>query len=108
MNLVITESPRDALQGLHEYIPAQPVYNRTYVKVYPNPASKILYVQSRRGMHKPLRAELWDMAGKLTVQANTSKDNFSMGLDGLGKGMYIFKLFNGFGVLITTEKVIIQ
>lgn len=94
--------------ALREYIPARPVYNRTFVKVYPNPASKILYVQSKRGMHKPLRVELLDMSGKLMMQSTTSKDNFSISLDGLGKGMYILKLYNGFGVLITTEKIIVQ
>ena len=97
-----------ATLALKEYVPAQPVYNRTFVKVYPNPASRILYVQSKRGMHKPLRVELWEMTGKLTLQATTSKDNFSIGLDGFAKGMYILKLFNGYGVLMTTEKVIIQ
>ncbi len=94
--------------AINNYVPAQPVNNRTYVKVYPNPASKILYVQSKRGMHKPLRVELWDMTGKLSMQASTSKDNFSIGLDGLSKGMYVLKLYNGYGVLMTTEKVIIQ
>jgi len=94
--------------AISDYIPAQPVNNRTYVKVYPNPASKILYVQSKRGMHKPLRVELMDMTGKVVLQATTSKDNFSIGLEGFGKGMYVLKLYNGYGVLMTTEKVIIQ
>jgi hypothetical protein len=94
--------------ALQEYVPAKPVYNRTFVKVYPNPATRVLYVQSKRGMHKPLRVELWDMTGKLAMQATTSKDNFAINLDGLGRGMYVFKLYNGFGVLMTTEKIIIQ
>ncbi|MFM9910714.1 MAG: PQQ-dependent sugar dehydrogenase [Chitinophagaceae bacterium] len=94
--------------ALREYIPLKPVYNRTFVKLYPNPASKILYVQSKRGMHKPLRVELWDISGKLMLQATTGKDNFSINVENFGRGMYILKLYNGFGVLMTTEKVIIQ
>lgn len=94
--------------ALHDYVPARPVYNRTYVKVYPNPATRVIYVQSKRGMHKPLRAELWDISGKLVLQGTTSSDNFSLGLEGVSKGMYIFKLYNGFGVQITTEKIIVQ
>jgi aldose sugar dehydrogenase len=94
--------------ALREYVPARPVNNRTFVKVFPNPASNILYVQSKRGMHKPLRAELWDITGKLIMQEQSSKDNFALGIDMLTKGMYIFKLYNGYGVLMTTEKIVVQ
>jgi aldose sugar dehydrogenase len=94
--------------ALQEYIPPKPVNNRTYVKVFPNPASHVLYVQSKRGMHKPLRAELWDITGKLVMQEQTSKDNFALGLEMLTKGVYIFKLYNGYGVLMTTEKIVVQ
>ncbi len=94
--------------ALHDYVPPRPVYNRTYVKVYPNPASRVIYIQSKRGMHKPLRAELWDVSGKLVMQGTTSNDNFSLGLEGVSKGLYIFKLYNGYGVQITTEKIIVQ
>lgn len=94
--------------ALREYVPPRPVNNRTYVKVFPNPASHVLYVQSKRGMHKPLRAELWDITGKLVMQEQSSKDNFALGLEMLTRGVYIFKLYNGYGVLMTTEKIIVQ
>ena len=94
--------------ALREYVPQRPVENRTYVKVYPNPASKVLYVQSKRGMHKPLRAEMYDITGKLMMREETSRDNFALGLEMLTKGVYIFKLYNGYGVLMTTEKIIVQ
>ncbi|MBC7849473.1 MAG: PQQ-dependent sugar dehydrogenase [Chitinophagaceae bacterium] len=94
--------------AIRDYIPERPVNNRTYVKVYPNPASKTLYVQSKRGMHKPLRVEFWDMSGKLSMNLTTTRDNFAIGLEGLSRGVYIFKMYNGFGVLMTTEKIIIQ
>lgn len=94
--------------ALNEYVPARPVNNRSYVKVFPNPASHILFVQSKRGMHKPLRAELWDITGKPVLQSTTSRDNFSIDLRSYSRGTYIFKLYNGFGVLITTEKIVIQ
>jgi len=94
--------------ALRDYVPPRPVENRTYVKVYPNPASQVLYVQSKRGMHKPLRAEMYDITGKLMLREETSRDNFALGLEMLTRGVYIFKLYNGYGVLMTTEKIVVQ
>jgi hypothetical protein len=93
---------------LSEQIPTRPVNNRTVVKVYPNPASKVLYVNSQRGLHKPLRAEMYDITGKLLLQEERENDNFSVNIEKLKPGMYIFKLFSGLGTLMTTEKILVR
>lgn len=93
--------------ALHEYVPTRPVNNRNEVRVFPNPAHQVLYVQSKRGMHKPLRVALYDVAGRLVMEDATANDNFSINL-GVKPGTYVFKLYNGYGTLITTEKILIR
>jgi aldose sugar dehydrogenase len=93
---------------IKDVIPARPVHNRTYIKVYPNPASKVLYVQSKKGMHKPLRAQLYDITGKLIRAEVNANDHFAMSLEGVAAGTYIFKLYNGYGVVMTMEKIIVR
>jgi aldose sugar dehydrogenase len=93
---------------IKDVIPNNPVNNRTYVKVYPNPATEVLYVQSKKGMHKPLRAQLYDITGKLVKEKVTGDDHFSVGLDGISTGTYIFKLYNGYGIVMTTEKILVK
>ncbi|HEU4607126.1 MAG TPA: T9SS type A sorting domain-containing protein, partial [Chitinophagaceae bacterium] len=90
------------------YVPNRPVNNRSYVRLFPNPASDVLYIQSKRGMHKPLRAELYDIAGRRRRSMVSADDNFSFPVTGMEQGVYIFKLYNGYGVLMTTEKIIIK
>jgi PQQ-dependent dehydrogenase (s-GDH family) len=92
----------------NNYIPERPVENRQYIKVFPNPAHNVLYVQSKKGMYKPLIGQLMDITGNTVKQVQSSNDNFPIYLNGIKPGVYIFKLYNGFGVLITTEKIVVQ
>ena len=91
---------------LKDYVPKNPINDRTYVSVYPNPTSKMIYVESIRGMHKPLRVELYDELGRKIVDETTSKDNFGIDIGQFMNGVYILKLYNGNDVLITTEKIL--
>lgn len=93
---------------IKDVVPDRPVNNRTYVKVFPNPATEVLYVQSKKGMHKPLRAQLYDITGKLVKEKISGDDNFSVMLDGMTTGTYIFKLYNGYGIVVTTEKILVK
>jgi PQQ-dependent dehydrogenase (s-GDH family) len=94
---------------LEEYIPPPPqVTGPASVKVYPNPASNYLYVQSIKGMHKPLRAQLYDMSGRLILETITADDNFSINIKGQARGTYIFKLFSGYDIETDTEKIVID
>jgi PQQ-dependent dehydrogenase (s-GDH family) len=93
---------------LKDYIPNKPINNRTYVSVYPNPTSQMLYVESMHGMHKPLRVELYDDLGRMILNQTTPKDNFSINIGSFMNGVYIFKLYNGDETLITTEKIVKQ
>jgi hypothetical protein len=91
---------------LKDYVPSGTLNNRTYVRVYPNPTSRMLYVQSKKGMHKPLRIQLYDQLGRMVINQTTSQDNFSIDMSPFMSGMYTFRLYNGHEVLVTTEKVV--
>lgn len=84
------------------------VYTATNVLVYPNPTSNILNIVSRKGEHKPLRVQLFDITGKLVLEATNSADNFSINLGQLTRGMYLFRLYNGYKAPIVTEKIVLQ
>lgn len=88
--------------------PSARIHNNTVVAVYPNPASTTLYIESKRGMHKPLQIEIYDMAGKLMLKGSSSKDNFVISLEAFRSGVYVLKLYNGYHSLITTEKIVVQ
>jgi len=90
---------------LKDYVPKNPV-NRAFVSVYPNPTSKMIFVESIRGTHKPLRVELYDELGRKIVEETTSKDNFSIDIGQFMNGVYVLKLYNGDGTVITTEKIV--
>ncbi len=89
-------------------VPAKPVNNRTSILVYPNPASKYLNVLCQRGLRKPLTCLMYDLSGRTLLQQTTDKDNFSLDLGNMRPGLYIFKLYSGYGTNITTEKIIVR
>ncbi len=94
---------------LDDFQPVVPtVESRSSVLVYPNPASKYLHVLSMQGTHKPLLAVLYDMSGKLVLQKNTSQDSFTIDISNLLPGVYVFKLYNGYEINISTKKIIVQ
>jgi hypothetical protein len=84
------------------------VTHNANVKVFPNPASKFLYVDSRQGMTKPFHYQLLDMTGKLIIDEKTSRDSFSISIEKVKPGIYIFKLMNGYGGNVLTKKLVVR
>lgn len=78
------------------------------VNIFPNPASSFVNVQFERGLHKPIHYQLYDASGKLAIEDHTSRDNFSIPVNSLRKGVYILRLYNGYGVEVKFEKILIQ
>ncbi|MGH2565636.1 MAG: PQQ-dependent sugar dehydrogenase, partial [Ginsengibacter sp.] len=66
----------------------------TVIKISPNPASTILNVQSIKTVSKPLHYKIYDATGKLLLTGNSNNDNFSINVQKLNTGVYIFKLYN--------------
>jgi PQQ-dependent dehydrogenase (s-GDH family) len=93
---------------VNNYIPEKPVNNITTTLVYPNPASHYLHVLCRSGLHKPLQVQMFDISGRLVIQETTNQDNFEVSLHNIRPGIYIFRLYTGYGGNVTTEKIVVQ
>lgn len=78
------------------------------ISVFPNPATSFITVQFERGLPKPIHFQLINTAGKVVVEAELSKDQFTIPVGHLAKGVYILKLRNGYGIEVKTEKIVIQ
>ena len=78
------------------------------IDVYPNPAAKYIHVDFEKGLHKPIRYQLFDVAGVLVKEGSSSKNNFKINIESYKPGIYVLKLYNGFGVEVKMEKIIIQ
>jgi aldose sugar dehydrogenase len=84
----------------------KPTVVKNLVKIYPNPVSNILYVQGKKEMRKPLLVQMYDINGKLVNVTTSYKNNFSIDISSLSKGIYTFKLYNAFDVEMQIEKII--
>jgi PQQ-dependent dehydrogenase (s-GDH family) len=78
------------------------------VRTYPNPATDIINVELRRLAHLPVRYHVYDMAGKLVLQNTSNKTSFHIHVDELKRGMYILALYNGYGIELKKEKIVLQ
>ena len=88
----------------------RPNENRPVFKVtaYPNPATKYLYILFEGAVHKPVRYQLFDVAGKLVQEDQTSDHNFIVHVEKFKKGVYVLKVYNGRGAEVKMQKVIVQ
>ncbi|MBX2935350.1 MAG: PQQ-dependent sugar dehydrogenase [Ferruginibacter sp.] len=80
---------------------------KNLMKIYPNPASSILNVESKKEMRKPLKAQLYDITGRLVMEKTAYQNNFKIDISSLQKGVYTFKLYNTYDIEMQIEKIII-
>jgi PQQ-dependent dehydrogenase (s-GDH family) len=85
--------------------PVAPVLAPT---VRPNPAHGLLYVQGGGGQRKPLLAQLMTITGQLVLNQQAYDDDFSMNIGGCQPGIYVLRLFNGAGMQVLTQKVLVE
>jgi PQQ-dependent dehydrogenase (s-GDH family) len=77
-------------------------------RIYPNPASDYVNVETKSDLRKPCRYVLTDMAGRIALTGSSSKDNFQIPVRNLIPGIYILKIFNQYGADVKTEKILVQ
>ena len=80
----------------------------TSVQVYPNPASKVLYVRSIKNVINPLHYFIYDGAGKIALKGNSNNDHFAINIESLSPGVYILKLYNAYNINVSTIKVVVK
>ena len=88
--------------------PAGTVPGRLNFKIYPNPVSKILSVQSKHNITKPLQYQLYDAAGRQVLTGTSTREKFEINIQPLMKGMYILKVYNAYAINMCNEKIIVE
>jgi PQQ-dependent dehydrogenase (s-GDH family) len=82
---------------------------RTYTtSVYPNPATSYIQVETEPAVQKPIRYRLVDMNGKQVMDERTTSNNFRIDVAHFRRGVYVLKLYNGYGAEVRMDKVILQ
>ena len=76
--------------------------------VYPNPATSYIQVETEPAVQRPIRYRLIDITGKLVTDEKTARNNFSIAVGRYKRGVYILKLYNGYGAEIRMDKIILQ
>jgi PQQ-dependent dehydrogenase (s-GDH family) len=85
--------------------PAVPIPAAT---VHPNPAHGLLYVAGGSGQRMPWRAQLMTITGQLVLDQQAYDEDFSMNIGGCQPGVYVLRLFNGAGMQVLTQKVLVE
>jgi aldose sugar dehydrogenase len=93
--------------GLDE-IPLNTPDIKQYIKIYPNPASEILKVETKPNISKPITYQLFDIAGRMLLTGQSNRDHFQITVKELTPGLYGIKLFNGQDIYLGTEKIIVR
>jgi aldose sugar dehydrogenase len=90
--------------------PVLPGTIRKYnISIYPNPAKDWLSVNLGDALEvRPVRYQMIDLAGRTLLTGITTEKQFKINISKLGTGMYMLKLFNGNGLELTTEKIIVR
>lgn len=78
------------------------------IKLYPNPATDRVLVQSVKSTTMPLFYYLYDITGKVVKQGKSYTDMFAIDVRLLSRGVYVMKIFNGYGMNVFTDKVTLQ
>lgn len=78
------------------------------VRIYPNPASNSITIQGKKEFRKPLRVQLYNLAGVLLKEEMSYRNEFQVDISTLTPGVYMMKLFNGNEQEVQIEKLIRQ
>jgi hypothetical protein len=85
-----------------------PVSARLSIKIYPNPTTSVLTIESKRAVDKPITYQLHDIAGRPVIKGQSRKDKFDLKVENLPGGIYLLSLYNGRDVHLVTAKIILQ
>lgn len=65
------------------------------ISIYPNPVSAFIHIHGKRELRKPLLAQVMDINGRLLLEENSFRNDFTLSLRTLRPGVYVLRLFNG-------------
>ena len=90
----------------HAIVPAQAPPNG--IRVYPNPAHGILYVDTPPQDRKPWLVQLYTTTGQLITTQAAYEDHFPLNIQNVQPGIYLLRLTNGAGVTASTQKILVS
>ncbi|HEB62260.1 MAG TPA: T9SS type A sorting domain-containing protein [Bacteroidetes bacterium] len=105
--------------GTEEYLPAQTLHlrlpekveitgtgdiNNAEVKIYPNPTSGVLYIETP--VENDYLLKLYDINGKLIKSQNINSGNYKLQLEHLNSGIYFIKISSKDRVIIKKIEVL--
>jgi PQQ-dependent dehydrogenase (s-GDH family) len=88
-----------------QYVPNQEKINTTVV--FPNPATDHLEVLCRDLLQQPFLVTLYDVSGRKMLTESFAGNHFMVSLQNIPSGLYIFKMLDGNGALIITQKILV-
>jgi len=105
---------------IHYYIPSLKTENRaiqqntkisddtlTDFKIYPNPASQVVYFKSNKTLEGLLDVQLYDLSGKLSL-STVLNDSHSVDLSGLQPGVYILTVSTNQKNILSDRLVLVK
>ncbi len=75
--------------------------------VFPNPATDHLEVLCRDLLVQPFNVSLYDISGRNVLTETFTSSHFIVPLENIPPGLYIFKMLDGRGTLVTTQKILV-
>jgi PQQ-dependent dehydrogenase (s-GDH family) len=98
------------LPGTLEIQQAPPIPKKEKINttiVFPNPATDHVEVLCRDFLQQPFLVTMYDVSGRRILTETFSSSHFIVRLDNIPPGLYIFKMLDGNGVNVTTQKILI-
>jgi aldose sugar dehydrogenase len=75
--------------------------------VFPNPATDHLEVICRDLLLAPFAVSMYDMSGRSVLAESFTNSHFIVRLENIPPGLYIFKMLDENGFVVTTQKILI-
>src|SRR5882757_2437101 len=75
--------------------------------VFPNPAKDHLEVLCRDFLQQPFMVSMYDVSGRRILTETFSSSHFNVRLENIPPGLYIFKMVDGNGTNVTTQKILV-
>ncbi|HWB91376.1 MAG TPA: T9SS type A sorting domain-containing protein, partial [Puia sp.] len=97
--------PLSLADSSHKVVPPAHRQDST-IRVYPNPAHGILYVDTPPRDRKPWLTQLYTVTGQLIATQESYQDHFTVSTQNIQPGIYILRISDGIATT-TTRKVLI-
>ncbi len=85
-----------------------PGVTKESIRIFPNPAKELLYVNGQNGIRKPITVQIYNLNGNKLFEKTGNSVNPRIGISSLSSGMYVVRAINGLGMVIHSQKFIKQ